>query len=191
MDAFESVDQDTSKATSYRALHLVNAVLFAGLWLFVLVGYQYLPDQVPQHMGLSGEVNRWANRGMWFFVPILMSTQLVILYGIAVSITNAQGINVPHKKRLLALPRAAQAYALQPMRGFLFGTGTWMLFLTWGIKIEFFIAAQRGRGSAAVLPLIATLTVALMAGLWWKSRQVARRIDAVEQVLPQRTAPQE
>jgi len=168
-----------------RWLHALNALLFIGLWVFVLATYGGLPDQVPQHIGPDGVVTRWTDResGMWFLLPILLMTQIVLMYGIASATSSAQGMNVPHKKRLLALPREAQAFALAPMRLFMYLLATWMIVLSWTIQLMMWRAAHAG-GSAggSSLWLLIAVGLAPLAGVAVLGRAVGRRIDALESV---------
>jgi uncharacterized membrane protein len=161
----------------------VNALLFVAFWIYVIAAYGTLPDQIPHHMGADGQVNRWGGRGIWFLMPIMMSTHLVLVFGIASSITTASGINVPHKKRLLALPREAQQFALEPVRAFMYLMVTWMLVLSATIQFAMQRAGIQGRGSPWLLWSILALTVICLAGVPVLSAAVRKRIEAVESVM--------
>lgn len=175
-----SFNKPERAASPLRALHALNALLLVGLWLFVVLAYGSLPDQIPHHLGAGGQVTRAGGRGIWLLLPIMMSVNIVVIYGIALSFTTAAGFNVPHKKRLLALPRAAQRQALEPARVFMFGMATWLIVLSWALQLEIYHAAFAGRGSGYMLPFTVAFTVIPLAGMWWLGRAIKRRIDEFE-----------
>jgi hypothetical protein len=175
-------------AAGYRWLHLLNALLFAGLWLFTIVMYHRLPDLVPGHIGTSG-VTRWEPRGsgMWFVVPVMAAFHVLLAYALS---TLAHGspasINVPQKKRLLALPREGQQYALEPLRGFMYGLATWLLLVAAWVQLHIYrtaMAAQRAEPETGGLlgGVIALASLPLLGALWL-SRAIGRRIAAWERL---------
>lgn len=172
----------------YRWLHALNALLLLGMWVFAIGVYGRLPDEVPAHIGLHG-VTRWVPKlgSPWFLLPIMTLVHVTVMYGLAAVVdAGAAGFNVPSKKRLLALSRAGQRYAMQPMRGFLYGLATWVLVLTGYIQFRFYAFAPGGRdgdGSTwGMLAFVAAmLTFVLFMG-FRVSRIVARRIEEWEQV---------
>lgn len=42
-------------------------------WLLTLWHYPSLPEEIPIHFGLSGQPDRWGDKGMIFFLPFLGS----------------------------------------------------------------------------------------------------------------------
>jgi Flp pilus assembly protein TadB len=92
----------------------------------------------------------------------------------------AAGFNVPHKKRLMELPREQQAYALEPGRSFMLGMATWLVVISWLIQLEMYYAAFNGHGTGYALPVVIFFTLLPVAGAWWLSRAVKRRIEALE-----------
>jgi uncharacterized membrane protein len=112
--------------------------------------YERLPDQIPAHVGPSG-VTRWTPResGVWWVLPLLGSFHAVLMYVLStLANSGAAGINVPQKKRLLALPPEAQRYAMQPLRAFMFGMATWLLALMLWVQIQCTASRLRPRRSA-------------------------------------------
>jgi uncharacterized membrane protein len=170
---------------SYVWLHVCNVLLLAGLWLFTIVVYERLPDQIPAHIGPSG-VTRWTPResGMWFFLPLLGSFHAMLMYALStLADSGASGINVPQKKRLLALPREAQRYAMQPLRAFMFGMATWLLVLMLWIQVHMYriaAAPAADRPAGGLLSGTLVLTASVFVGVYILNRTIGRRIDEWE-----------
>jgi hypothetical protein len=175
-----------SEATSYSWLHWVNGALLLGLWAFTILGYERLPDLVPGHIGPSG-VTRWdaKQNSMWFILPLMGTVHSAIMYGLATAATSgATGFNVPAKKRLLTLPRDGQRYAMQPVRGFMFGMATWLLGLMSAVQYHSYRVAMAGPhadgGAGGIAATTALFLVILGVMVVVMSRAVTRRIDAWE-----------
>jgi uncharacterized membrane protein len=175
-----SFNKPDERDDAVRWLSWVNAALFIGLWIFVIAAYSHLPERIPQHMGLDGQPTRMGDRGIWFLLPIIMSTSLIVMYALAMTSMTADGFTVPQKKRLLALPREQQRYALQPMRGFLLGMATWLLALNWAIQLEMYHAARHGSGSGYALPIILFFALLPLGAMVPLNRAVKRRIEELE-----------
>lgn len=45
----------------YRWLHAVNLLLLLGPWVFTIIAYPRLPEQIPAHIGTSG-VTCWTDQ---------------------------------------------------------------------------------------------------------------------------------
>jgi uncharacterized membrane protein len=179
--------QDRDRTIDYRWLHALNALLLVALWGFTVVRYGQLPEQIPAHIGPSG-VTRWARResGIWFMLPILGTFHASLMYLLSsLADSGASGMNTPQKQRLLALSREWQRYAMQPMRGFMFGMATWLLTLMLFVQYELqrvAVAAQTGdpaTGRVVYVTVVMTAGVGLLAFLLY--RAVGRRITEWEQ----------
>jgi uncharacterized membrane protein len=47
--------------------------------LITLFVYRYLPERIPMHWGISGEIDRWGSRtGVWLFPAIIIFLALII-----------------------------------------------------------------------------------------------------------------
>ena len=169
----------------YRWLHAVNLLLLIGLWGFAVVAYAWLPDRIPAHIGTSG-VTRWTDRqsGSWFLLPILSVFEAGFMYLLSRLVdAGPSGINVPQKKRLLALPREAQTYAIEPMRPFMYATATWLLLLTGMIQVAMYLTARSGGDVVSwLLPAIIVFSLLPLLGVVWLSRAIGRRIDQWDDV---------
>ena len=56
-----------------RLLEMAILFTLAGLWLLVIYGYQTLPETIPTHFNLKGEVDGYGPIWMLNFMPILCS----------------------------------------------------------------------------------------------------------------------
>jgi hypothetical protein len=144
--------------------------------------------RAPGRIGLHG-VTRWVPKqdSPWCLLPIMTLVHVTVMYGLAAAADAgaAAGFNVPSKKRLLAHSREGRRYAIQPMRGFLYGLATWVIVLTGYIQVRFYAFAlgdRNGDGSTwGMLAFVAAmLTFVLFMG-FRVSRIVARRIEKWEQ----------
>jgi hypothetical protein len=172
--------------SGYMWLHATNAVLLVGLWVFAVAVYGSLPDQVPGHIGTSG-VTRWdaKQNSAWLLLPIIATVQTVVMYGVSAAASGGpSGLNVPAKKRLLTLPREGQRYAMQPVRGFIFGIATWLLVLTGYIQVYLYRVALAGPGAelpaGRLLPFTGVMLALMLLMAFSLSRRVNARIDAWE-----------
>jgi uncharacterized membrane protein len=166
----------------YVRYHAANALLLIGLWAFTMYLYPHLPDRIPGHVGVSG-VTRWDPResGIWFLIPLLGTMNALVLYALAGAAGGVDGISTPHRKRLKALPREAQRYALQPMRGFMYGMVSWVLLLMLFIQLMNYrialagsVGAFHGRTLIIGIVLFTAIPLIMVVVL---SRTIRRRID--------------
>jgi uncharacterized membrane protein len=170
----------------HTRLHVLNALLFVAMWGVTLYLYGQLPERIPGHIGPGG-VTRWEAResGMWFMLPILGSGQLLLMYVLSVAVTgSAHSMNIPQKKRLLALPRAGQQYALQPVRGFMLALAAWLLALTTYIQFTLYrvaVAAQTAEPATGHLLLgVVVFSLVPLYMAFRLSRAVRLRIEEWE-----------
>ena len=52
-------------------VNLLCAVLLLGGTLYVVLGWNSFPAQIPAHYNALGEVDRWGSRGELLFLPIV------------------------------------------------------------------------------------------------------------------------
>jgi uncharacterized membrane protein len=183
----EMTDCEPEARRGDRTLHVLNAVLLAGLWVMTLYLYDLLPDRIPGHIGPSG-VTRWTAResGMWFLMPILGTGQILLMYVLAYAATGSPDmINTPQKKRLLALPREGQLFAIRPLRTFMYAMAAWLLVLTAYVQLSLWrvaVAAQSGEPATGHLLVGILVLTALPLGMaYWLSQEIRRRIETWEQ----------
>ncbi|REL33120.1 DUF1648 domain-containing protein [Rhodohalobacter sp. SW132] len=97
-----------------QLFRLTNTTLFISYWVFMIVTYPTLPDQIPMHFGANGEATRFSETSIfsWFLVPIIIS---IILLPILYLIRNTQTLpidspwfNFPFKEHILELEKDQQ-----------------------------------------------------------------------------------
>lgn len=57
----------------------ITPALTAAMWAFTLVVFRDLPEQVPTHWGLDGEVDRWSDRSLLAFLLPIVATLTMLL----------------------------------------------------------------------------------------------------------------
>jgi uncharacterized membrane protein len=174
-------------APPYAWLHWVNAALLLGLWLFTIFAYGRLPDLVPGHIGPSG-VTRWdaKQNSMWFVLPLMGTVHAVLMYGVsAMASGSPAGLNLPQKKRVLALSKEGQRYVLQPLRGFMYGMATWLLTLMSYMQYNSWRLAMRGPGGdpgvSVMMGVVAMMVLVVVAMAFWLNSAISRRATEWEQ----------
>lgn len=66
-----------------RLFQCTNSTLFIGYWVFMIITYSTLPDQIPMQIGTDGDATRFSGTSIssWFLLPTLISIILLsILY---------------------------------------------------------------------------------------------------------------
>jgi uncharacterized membrane protein len=105
-----------------RYLIVLNSTLFLSYWVMMILYYTNLPDQIPMHFDLSGEVTRTADKsiGSWFLVPFIVTFSGIHTIFIFWAITAAgfESWNFPEKKRILSLAKEDQVYFRKVMKWF-------------------------------------------------------------------------
>jgi hypothetical protein len=167
-------------------LHALNALLLVGLWGYSLLMAGRLPDPDTLAVG-AGPLTRWIGDGggFWWIGPILGTIHAGFMYALAPVVrVSPHGIGVPHKRRLLALGPADQAYALQPLRAFLYALAAWLLALMWLLQLQMYVAAGGAEAAAAqaaaLFVVVLAFTLLPAAGVVVLLRVVNRRIERCE-----------
>jgi uncharacterized membrane protein len=144
-------------------LVVATLMLQAALWWRAVHWYPRLPDRIPVHFDASGAPDRWTERNAveWFLLPGLSLGLLGLLLGIGLSLPwlarhAPELINVPHKRRFLALPPRSRIAALAPTRTYMAWTaallGAMFLWMVEG-------SARVATGAASRLAVWPTLLV--------------------------------
>jgi len=55
----------------------IAPLLIAAMWAFALAVYPRLPDRIPIHWDLKGEVNGWGGPGSAFLFPAIAARDLI------------------------------------------------------------------------------------------------------------------
>lgn len=68
-------------ATSGEKLfHLLALVLFIGIIIYISLTYHSLPDQIPTHINIKGEVDNWGNKISILGLTLVSVPIFIILY---------------------------------------------------------------------------------------------------------------
>lgn len=119
--------------TPFPWVHLVNAALLLGLWLWSWTVFPELPGQLPGRIGPSGDLEWDPAFWNWFSRPIAATALSLLNYGLAPVIGRAKNFNVPSSLPFTELLPEDQAHIrgltirfLQWMNVVLLG-GFWLL----------------------------------------------------------------
>lgn len=55
-----------------RILGILSLLLLLGQFLYLILRWDSLPDQVPTHFGLNGQADAYGSKGSLIFLPIIM-----------------------------------------------------------------------------------------------------------------------
>jgi uncharacterized membrane protein len=63
-----------------KVLHLISILLLIGLWVYVLIQYNLLPDSIPTHFNLKGEVDSFGAKWTIMAVPIIATVLYLLIH---------------------------------------------------------------------------------------------------------------
>lgn len=186
-------------------IHWINALLAGALLLGSALVWPELPERVPGHFGLGGEVTRWDSPSAlsWFGLPLVGLALVAMLYGIARLLPSRPDLfNMPDKDRFLELPAAFRAPVVARMREMLHGLASLMLVMPGVIQWMRYRTAH-GADSEPYMALVLVLAVAttpIILGIWLPriQREIDRQVERERQLRrtevddesdPQRDAP--
>ncbi|GAA0266053.1 hypothetical protein GCM10008922_26470 [Faecalicatena contorta] len=55
----------------HRAVNLLCIAAMAAVFLYLIINWNHIPDQIPGHYNGAGEIDRWGNKSELWFTPIL------------------------------------------------------------------------------------------------------------------------
>lgn len=53
-------------------MEVLSFITVVGTTLYLIISWGSLPDTIPMHYDLSGEIDRWGNKGELIFLPVMM-----------------------------------------------------------------------------------------------------------------------
>ncbi len=95
-----------------RRMRFVSWGLLLALLAHAAATYGALPDQVPTHLDLAGNPDRFTAKSVtsWFLLPAGGALLLILFEVMTAMMPSRPGmLNIPDKERFLALPRRWQA----------------------------------------------------------------------------------
>lgn len=141
-------DRAFSRAPSIAAGAICGLLPFTGLaavWTLAALWWPTLPARIPLHFDGDGVPDRWgpASIANWFMLPFIATWLTALVGGIAAFMpalvrTWPAIVNVPQKKRWMALPPEARVRTAAPVRWLLAGVGLLMnglfAWILWGTR---------------------------------------------------------
>ena len=55
----------------HKAVNLLCIAAMAAVFLYLIINWKHIPDQIPGHYNGAGEIDRWGNKSELWFTPIL------------------------------------------------------------------------------------------------------------------------
>lgn len=53
-------------------MEVLSFITVVGTTLYLIISWGSLPDTIPMHYNLSGEIDRWGSKGELIFLPVMM-----------------------------------------------------------------------------------------------------------------------
>jgi len=143
-----------------KIIEAIGYLILAGFWIMVIVSFSDLPENIPIHYNVSGEVDGYSKKTSIFLLPIIGTFMFIILtllnanpetfkYDVKITAENAQKqyANATQRMRLMKvivifLFLLIDYQTIQIAKGNSEGLGIWFLPLTMGlifIPIIYFI----------------------------------------------------
>ncbi|MCB9884797.1 MAG: DUF1648 domain-containing protein [Planctomycetes bacterium] len=127
------------------------------VWGLAVQAWPDLPARIPMHYDLAGQPDGWVDKSLvsWFGVPAF-GTLLGVVMGlllprwvVGMARRNSPWLNVPDKKRFMALSEAGRVRAVQPVAAGL----SWVVLLMQGLLAWLVVGGARvATGEWAALP---------------------------------------
>jgi hypothetical protein len=154
-----------------RLVHWINLLLLAAVVGGSVWAWPHLPARIPAHLGADGEVTRWTGRTAWswFLLPLVTLATVALNYGIAALLPGRPHLmNLPDRKRFLALPPERRAPVIARMQDFLYGFSAPLIVLMGAIQWTMYRAAVGTDGAADVLVVLLAsfLLTPLVLAVW-------------------------
>ena len=58
-------------------IEIICLLLLGGITLYLILNWSSMPDKIPMHFNVTGEIDRWGNKAEIIFIPVMSW----ILYG--------------------------------------------------------------------------------------------------------------
>jgi uncharacterized membrane protein len=164
-----------------RLLLTSTILVVVALLAFSASVYADLPARIPTHFDAAGIPDGFGARSNWWILPTISVASATLLIGVALLLPRRPDLlNLPSKREILALPRAAQiAVVRQAQPGLLMlglmtaGVFLFLQYATW--------EATQGRSATGMGSLVLILpigSIALLPALLVPVRRELRRQQA-------------
>jgi uncharacterized membrane protein len=167
-----------------RALHIINALLAAGLIGFSLWAWPELPDRIPVHFDASGEPTRWAETTFWnwYLLPLMALAMVALNYGLALVMPRyPKLVNLPDRRRLLDLPPESRQRVIAPVQEMLYALSVPLLMMFVLIQLAQYSEAHGGSGTGytvTALVLAVLMTPIMLVGWLPRVQNALKREEA-------------
>lgn len=191
-------DRSFPPPPSIAAGAICGLLPFAGLavvWSLAALWWPTLPAQIPLHFDAAGTPDRWgpASIANWFMLPFIATWISLLIGGIAAFMptlvrTWPAIVNVPQKKRWMALPPEARIRTIGPVRWMLATVGllanglfVWILWSTRWVAMDPNPASptRTAGGGGLVLVFVGAILVGVLLATLRTRTLVIRESEAV------------
>jgi uncharacterized membrane protein len=164
-----------------RPLLAVNVVLALALTALSVYVYPWLPERIPTHFGADGAPDAWSERSllMWLLLPLIGAGTALLMCGIAALMpTRPHLLNIPDKKKLLALPPALQRRVMTEAAMTLYVMSVLLLVMFGLMQYGAYESARSGRASGGMVAGIVVGLAGLPLLTIWMIVRIRRELDA-------------
>ncbi len=146
----------------HRNAHVANVLLVAIVIVASIAWWRELPQRIPVHFDLTGNVDRWGSKGaMWWAFSALAVVGTGLVYGFAhLSRRYPQLVNLPRKIKLMDLPEDLRERVISLSQGMMYWLAVAMN-LTWLLLLAAVRQAALGAPGNAVRLVLGTVGVAV------------------------------
>lgn len=150
----------TEESGGQRNAHLANLILIALIIGLSVSWWREMPERIPVHFDLSGNVDRWGSKGtMWWAFSALAIVGTGLMYGVArLSHRYPRLVNLPRKIRLMDLPPELREQVILLSQGVIYWLAVAMN-LTWFLLLAAVHQAALGAPDKAAKLVLGTVGV--------------------------------
>lgn len=152
-------------------MRYLSYLLLGSLVAGSVLGWPLLPDRVPVHFGIDGEVTRWGDRTAWrwFLIPGIASLVALACVWLTRALPDRPHlINIPDKSRYLALPAERRLFVIERIRHALHGVAAQAIALLTFVQLATYRTAHGHDASNLMMAVLALslLIVPVTLFLW-------------------------
>lgn len=156
-----------------RTAERVSVGLLAALWAGSVLAWPRLPARIPVHFSFGGGADRWEETTLlsWFGLPLLALAAVLLNALLARALPKRPGlVNLPDKKRFLALPPEYRAPVVRRIQDSLHALGAQVVLLFGLMQVAVYRTAA-GADTRTYMLFVLVYAVALLPvlALWGAS----------------------